>query len=353
VPDGPRLKVVHVAVDAHNLARDDRGIGRYARAVLSRAVRDPGFRWTFVVRDLFPKRAAVAHALGADAVEVVRRVPRDADVVWFPWNGTFLRTDVPSVATVHDAAPFAFPAADPRTRAVEQNPFLATANTARRILVQSHFTADEVERRLGVAPERIVVTPLAVDAVFAPGTPDAPDPLPPELRGRRYVLHVGAHDERKNTATLIAAFARAFPAGDVALAFTRRPPAEPALPPGGVVIDAPDDATLAALYRGAALVALPSTYEGFGFPLLEAMACGAPVLAARAGSLPEVGGDAAAWVDDAHDADAWAHALRALLGDDDARAALSARGLARAATFSWERCTAQTLAVLGEVAALA
>jgi len=335
-----------VAVDAHNLARDDRGIGRYARAVLTRAMRDDRFRWTFVVRDLFPKRAAVAQALGADAVEVSRHVPRDADVMWFPWNGTFLRTDVPSVATVHDAAPFAFPSDDPRKRAIEQNPFLATANTARRILVQSRFTADEVEHRLGVAPERIVVTPLAVDDVFAPGATDA---LPAELRGRRYVLHVGAHDERKNTTTLIAAFARAFPAGDVALAFTRRPPS---LPAGGVTIDAPDDATLAALYRGAALVALPSTYEGFGFPLLEAMACGAPVLAARAGALPEVGGDAAEWVDDAHDVEAWADALRALLADDAARAALAARGPARAATFSWERCTAQTLAVLAEVATL-
>jgi glycosyltransferase involved in cell wall biosynthesis len=346
VPEGPRLNVVHVAVDAHNLARDDRGIGRYARAVLTRAMRDERFRWTFVVRDLFPKRAAVAQALGAaGAVEVARRVPRDADVMWFPWNGTFLRTDVPSVATVHDAAPFAFPSGDPRKRAIEQNPFLATANTARRILVQSRFTADEVEQRLGVSPERIVVTPLAVDPVFTPG---APDELPAELRGRRYVLHVGAHDERKNTATLIAAFARAFPGGDVTLAFTRRPPS---LPAGGVVVDAPGDAALAALYRGAVLVALPSTYEGFGFPLLEAMACGAPVLAARAGALPEVGGDAAAWVDDAHDAGAWADALRTLLGDDAARTALAARGPARAATFSWERCTAQTLAVLAEVAA--
>jgi alpha-1,3-rhamnosyl/mannosyltransferase len=340
------VSVVHVAVDVHNLARDDRGIGRYARAVLSRALHHPGFRWTFVVRDLLPKRAAVARSLGADEVRVARRVPRDADVVWFPWNGTFLRTDVPSVATVHDAAPFAFPARDARRRATEQNPFLATANTARRILVQSRFTAGEVERWLGVDAARIVVTPLAVDGVFSPG---APEGLPPELRGKKYVLHVGAHDERKNTATLIDAFVRAFPDGDVLLAFTRKPGA---LPRGGIVVDAPDDATLVALYRGAALVAVPSTYEGFGFPLLEAMACGAATLAARAGSLPEVGGDAAAWVDHPDDPDAWARSLRALLDDDGARAELAARGPARAAAFSWERCTAQTLAVLGEVAAL-
>jgi glycosyltransferase involved in cell wall biosynthesis len=337
---------VHVAVDAHNLARDERGIGRYARAVLSRALHDPAFRWTFVVRDLFPQRKAVARALGQATVTVARRIPRDTDVAWFPWNGMFVRTDVPAVATVHDAAPFAFPARDPRRRATEQNPFLATANTARRILVQSQFTASEVERRLGVDAARIVITPLAVDAAFTPGPAGPP---PPALRGR-YVLHVGAHDERKNTRTLIDAFERAFPDGDVTLAFTRRPPA---LPRGGVVIDAPDDAALVALYRGAALVAVPSTYEGFGFPLLEAMACGTATLAARAGSLPEVGGDAAAWVDDPYDAGAWAAALRALLADDAARSALGARGPARAAAFSWERCTAQTLRVLGEVAALA
>jgi glycosyltransferase involved in cell wall biosynthesis len=343
------VSVVHVAVDAHNLARDDRGIGRYARAVLSRALRDPGFAWTFVVRDLIPKRGAVARALGADEVRVARRVPRDAGVVWFPWNGTFLRTDVPSVATVHDAAPFAFPSSDARVRAREQNPFLTTANTARRILVQSAFTAGEVQRWLGVDEERIVVTPLAVDPVFTPAhESQSHAQLPAELRGRRYLLHVGAHDERKNTGTLIEAFARAFPRDDVALAFTRKPPS---LPRGAVVVDAPDDATLAELYRGAALVVVPSTYEGFGFPLLEAMACGAPTLAARAGSLPEVGGDAAAWVDDAHDADAWARSLRALMADDAARAELAARGPARAALFSWERCTAQTLAVLRDVAA--
>src|SRR6202011_3249675 len=176
-------------------------------------------------------------------VDVRRSIPRDADVVWFPWNGTFLRTELPSVATVHDAAPFAYPAADARKRATEQTPFLTTARTARRILVQSAFTAGEVQRWMGVAPERIIVTPLAVDPVFSAGNRAA---VPSALRGRPYVLHVGAHDERKNTSVLIDAFARAFPRGEVALAFTRPPPA---LPPNGVVVDARDDATLVALYR--------------------------------------------------------------------------------------------------------
>lgn len=340
------MNLVHVAVDAHNLVRDDRGIGRYARAVLSRALREPGFRWTLVVRDLFPNRGAFARALNATSVEIARRVPRDADVVWFPWNGTFLRSDAPAVATVHDAAPFAFPSANPRIRATEQGPFLTTAATARRILVQSAFTAGEVERWLKVDAERIVVTPLAADPIFITGSEGM---LPAALRERRYVLHVGAHDPRKNTATLVDAYERAFPQGEVTLAFTRRPPV---LPHGGIVVEAPDDTSLIALYRGAALVALPSTYEGFGFPLLEAMACGAPVLAADAGALPEIGGDAAAYVEDPFDPAAWSEALRTLLADDERRAALARRGPPRAGRFSWERCTTQTLTVLRETATL-
>jgi alpha-1,3-rhamnosyl/mannosyltransferase len=335
---------VHVAVDAHNLIRDDRGIGRYARAVLSRAVQSPEFAFSLVMRDWFPNRRAIARALGATDVDVVRRIPRAADVVWFPWNGTFLSTKLPSVATVHDAAPFAFPAADARRRATEQTPFLRTAATARTILVQSAFTASEVELRLGVPASRIIVTPLAADAAFTPGEPQE---QVPELRDRRYVLHVGAHDERKNTAVLIDAFADAFPDGDVTLAFTRRPPT---MPSNAVVVDARDDAALVDLYRGAMLVAVPSTYEGFGLPMLEAMACGAPVLGARGGALPEVGGDDVAWVDAPHDREAWAAGLRALAADADERAALRTRGLARAATFSWERCTRQTLAALATAA---
>ncbi len=304
----------------------------------------PGTRWTLVVRRFFPDRRGLAAAVSDAPFRVARRVPRDADVVWFPWNGTFLDTTLPAVATVHDCTPFAFPARDERIRATEQGPFLRTAATATRIIAQSAFTASEIERWLHVAATRITVTPLAADPAFTPGPAGA---LPAALRERPYVLCVGAHDERKNTPTLIAAFASAFPAGEFALAFTRRP-AE--LPPHAVVVDAPDDHALASLYRGATLVAVPSISEGFGLPLLEALACGAPALASRTAALPEVGGDAAAWVDDPRDVAAWAAALRAIAADASARARLAAAGPVQAARFSWERCTAQTLDVLHAVA---
>jgi alpha-1,3-rhamnosyl/mannosyltransferase len=331
---------VHVAVDAHNLARDDRGIGRYARAVLRRALREPSFRWTFIVRDWFPNRRAMEQALGADAFTIAKCVPSSADVIWFPWNGTFLKSAAPSVATVHDAAPFEFPSRDLRIRAIEQTPFLRTAATARRILVQSQFTASEVHHWLGVERSRIVITPLGFDAVFHPGTATS---IPARLRKRRYVLHVGAHDERKNTSTLIAGFARAFPRGDVTLVFTRRPPS---MPDNAMVVGARDDAALADLYRGATAVVVPSTYEGFGLPLLEAMASGTPVLAARAGALPEVGENAVAWVDKPLEAKAWARGLSDLFEDDEQLREYAALGLERAGAYSWDRCAQQTLGVL-------
>jgi glycosyltransferase involved in cell wall biosynthesis len=184
----------------------------------------------------------------------------------------------------------------------------------------------------------LVVTPLGVDSSFSPrGEPRA------LTDGRDYVLHVGAHDTRKQTGTLIAAWERAFPQAQVALVFTRRPPQ---LPRRALVLDAPDDAGLVALYRGAALVAVPSVDEGFGLPLLEALACGTPVLAARAGALPEIGAEAAAYVEPVDDVDAWANALRALYDDAGRRRELATRGPARAALFSWARCTALTLTAL-------
>lgn len=333
---------LHVAVDAHNLTRDDRGIGRYARTILRRALDVPDVRFTLVVRDWFPRRRAIARLLGRDDARVAKRIPRDADVVWFPWNGTFLTTALPTVASVFDVVPFRFPAADPKLRTREQTPFLRTARTARRIIVPSRSTALEIERYLGVPPERLALVPLGVDPAFTPSG-DAfrlPD-------GRPYLLHVGAHDAHKNTAVLIAAWRRAFAPGEAALIFTRRPPQ---LPDGALVQAPPGDTELAALYRGAALAVVPSTYEGFGLPALEALACGTRLVASRAASLPEVGGDACRYVEDPTDVESWAAALRAAFDDDAFRAQAAVAGPLRAKAFSWETCVARTLEVFREAA---
>jgi alpha-1,3-rhamnosyl/mannosyltransferase len=113
-----------------------------------------------------------------------------------------------------------------------------------------------------------------------------------------------------------------------------------------------DDEQLRALYRGAELFAYPSLYEGFGLPVLEAMASGTPVLTSRVSSLPEVAGDAAVYVDP-RDTDSIAGGLGEALGDPARLADLAASGLARARTFSWDRTAAETLASLERLAGAA
>jgi glycosyltransferase involved in cell wall biosynthesis len=291
---------------------------------------------------LLAPRRRIAATLGIDRSSVVAAIPAAAKVLWSPSNGTDLATALPCVTTVHDVVPFLFPAEGFKVREREQAPLRRTAARARVILADSHYMASEIALRLKVPAERIAVVPLGVSPTFAAGGERGvlPD-------GRPYVLHVGAHDMRKNVKTLVAAWQAAFPTADVALAFTRKPEL---LPPGAVVIDAPSDEDLARFYRGAMFVAVPSLDEGFGLPLLEAMACGTPVVATRVAALPEVGGDVPAWINDPDDVDEWAFTFRRLTRSPEELATLGARGPAQAAAFTWERCAQLTLDVLRNAA---
>jgi alpha-1,3-rhamnosyl/mannosyltransferase len=331
-----------VAVDARFAVLDTRGIGRYARSVAPLVAAMPGVTCAFVAPGWGAPRRRIAAALGVEAHDVVARVPSDAAVLWNPSNGTDLDSAAPNVTTVHDVVPFAFPAARSRVREREQAPLLRTAVRARRIIADSAFGAGEIAARLHVERERIVVVELGVGAPFS--ALGARHVLP---GGRPYILHVGAHDLRKNVDTLVAAWRRAFPAGEPALAFTH-PPA--ALPPGAVVAEARDDERLAEWYRGALFVAVPSLDEGFGLPVLEAFACGVPALVSRAAALPEPGGDVAVYVDEPRSVDAWTEGLRSLAAGDERRDRLRVAGIERAALFSWRRCAERTLDVLREAA---
>jgi glycosyltransferase involved in cell wall biosynthesis len=320
------VSVLQVAVDARDLAHDWRGIARYVRAVLTRFARRNDVAVTLVERGLFGQHA-----------------PRRADVVWHPWNGTFFSARVPAVVTFHDAVPFRFPADDPRKRRNEQDPWLRSAASASGFIANSCFTVTEVERFLGVAAERQTVTYLAVEPdVFAPQGDVATLP-----DGRQYIMFAGAAEPRKNLATLLEAHALAFPDDAVPLVVAG------AAPPVGArvhALGAIEPAELARWYRGARVVAVPSSYEGFGFPLLEAMACGTPAIASRATSLVEVGGDGCVWIEEPFDIAAWAAALRETVADVWLRPQLRAAGMAQAARFSWDRCAEQTLTVLRRAA---
>jgi glycosyltransferase involved in cell wall biosynthesis len=331
-----------LGVDARDLLGDRRGIGVYLRAVLARFAAREDMDLTLLVSGLFPRRqfAAVARALDSDRFTLATRVPANTDVMWSPWNGTFLsRPGVAAVATIHDVTPFAYPPSDEREREKQQAPFARSAR-ATRVITDSAFSCGEIERYLDVERARLRVVPLAADARFVPGEATL---IPQVLRERPYLLFVGANDARKNLGVLAKAHAAAFPSGEVLLAcVTSESPA------GTIALADVGFTMLRDLYRGALAFVMPSRYEGFGIPPLEAMGCGTPVVASNAASLPEVCGDAALYVARYEDVAEWSAALRRIAGDASLRAELRDLGLERARRFSWERTADETLAALRE-----
>jgi glycosyltransferase involved in cell wall biosynthesis len=253
-----------------------------------------------------------------------------------------------TVVVIHDAASLRHPEAYSRAYVAYQRMVLPLiARRARLVVTVSEFSRRELVELLGAPREGITVIPEGVEERFSPDI----DPAGARSRyglARPYVLVVGTVSARKNLAVLERA-ARALAERGVELvvagsdrAYLRAPPVT--LRRLGYVAD-PD---LPALYAGARALAMPSLYEGFGLPCLEAMACGTPVVAASAGALPETVGDAGLLIDP-HDADAFAAAILAACEEDDLRERLAAAGRRRAAAHSWSRTAALTDAAIGEL----
>lgn len=298
---------------------------------------------------------------------------RAADVLHVPYWAPPLRQPVPTVVTVHDLIPLLLPAyrTDWRVRVYSRLVALATRRAA-AVLADSDHTARDVARHLRIAPERIRTVLLGVAPRFAPQSADAiarvraVHALPPA-----FGLYYGGFDPRKDLPTLIAAWRAVWDAHGLPLVVAGRPPsrehgsvrgaapffADPAalaraagLPEAALrSIGHVADDDLPALLSAATLFAYPSTYEGFGLPPLEAMACGTPVAVADATSLPEVVGDAGLRIAPG-DAGAWAGALVALAGDAELRARLARAGLVRAAAFTWGAAAERTMDVYRGVA---
>lgn len=217
---------------------------------------------------------------------------------------------------------------------------------ARALITVSEFSRRELARHLALNPFRLQVIPQGVDPGFSPASAEGLAQLRSRLSlPAEFALTVGNAKPYKNLA-LLAKLAPALPLPLVVLA------GEEArglgFPASTRVLDAISEAELPLLYSAARMLLFPSTYEGFGLPALEAMACGTPVVAAHAGSLPEVVGDAGLLVDP-HDAGAWGEAVRRLQLDLPLRRQLTERGLERAARYGWEECARRTLAVYARV----
>jgi glycosyltransferase involved in cell wall biosynthesis len=261
------------------------------------------------------------------------------------------------VVTVHDVAFLEHPHAYPRTwRLLYRAALIRTARTADAVIAVSRHTAEDLARHTKIDRRRIHVTPLGPSL---PPTDTVVDAVLDRLKiPPPYVLFVGTLEPRKNLVRLVRAYRRAAARGvehALVLAGAAGWNAQPLLReigyegPGRVVLTGhvPDE-ELDALYRGASAFVYPSLYEGFGIPVLDAMARGVPSVVSSTASLPEVAGEAAVPVDPRSTA-AIAEAIERVLRDRDLADRLREAGLRRAARFSWEETARLTLEAYKQV----
>lgn len=293
------------------------------------------------------------------------------DVLFVPAHVLPLYHPRRSVVTVHDLGH----RYHPQAHTARQRWYLEWSaryhvRTAAHLLADSQATRDDLVRLYGADPARVTVAHLGVDPALEP----LRDPGRLAEVWRKYgitgpyLLYLGTLQPRKNLVRLIEAFARIAdeplrPEGRPETAYLQlvlagkkgwlseeilARPRELGIEGRVVCTGFVDDADRAALYSGASLFVMPSLYEGFCMPVLEAMACGAPVACSHVSSLPEIAGNAALFFDPL-DVGAMAKAIKRALADEELRRAMAERGFERARTFTWARCARQVLAVLERV----
>jgi glycosyltransferase involved in cell wall biosynthesis len=326
---------VRIVVDATPLSHPRTGVGNYLRGSLRGLAEAAGAQHEVVAFAAVSMRSRQRLEDALDGIPVEQRLvtlPPSAHVwrmLWsrlgrpmverltgrldvfhfsdwmYPRQRSGLRSTI-----IHDLVPLHFPEwVHPRTRRQNLAKYRHAAETCDLIVTISEFTADDISERLGFPRERIVVAYPGVDERF---TPHSPGNSPAQ---EDYALMLAPGDPRKNHRNLAAALDRI---PDVRL-----------LAPEHVT-----DEELPRLYRGAAVFVYPSFFEGFGIPIIEAMACGTPVVSSSHPSLDEASGDAAVRVDPESPEAIAAGIERALVE----RESLVARGLEHARRFTWRAC---------------
>ena len=395
-----RRAAARIAIDYTSAVRQGGGIGRYTRELVRALVaQDPSSQYTLLVADPRPSPASLAPNARFRRVPVAdvwlqrlwHRLRLPLPVEWLAGDFDLfhqpdfvlppLRRGVPGLLTVHDLTFVRDPdSAEPSLRRYLNRVVPGSVARAAHVLADSAATRDDLIREYGTSPEKITVLYPGVDARFQPQDDPAERA---QVRGRYgipegpFVLSVGTLQPRKNYVRLIQAFARIANLRAQQLpvdSTTSTPPgladASPLLIiaggrgwlydeiyaeverqgltgrvlfPGFVA-----DGDLPALYRAAGVFAYPALYEGFGLPVLEALACGTPAVTSDVSSLPEVAGDAALQVDPTS-VDALAAELTRLLTDNALRADLRTRGPAQARKFTWESAAGQLLDIYRKI----
>ncbi|MGH9673359.1 MAG: glycosyltransferase family 4 protein [Bryobacteraceae bacterium] len=342
---------MRIALDAtYSAGSNLSGVGVYSSEILSglaRAHPETRFLWCYRTHRLL---ASLHCTLPPNARRRLLGESRPPSAALFHGLNQRLppRRSGPTVVTFHDLFVLteAYSTREFRRRFAAQA--RDAAEKADLIIAVSRFTAGQVEELLGVDPRRIRVISHGVRPA-GPATA-AREPM---------ILFVGAVQTRKNVLRLVEAFEQmpagwrmvlagsaGFGAGEILSRIAASPRATDIEIPGYV-----PDARLRELYRAASIFAFPSLDEGFGMPVLEAMAYGVPVVTSRRSALPEVAGDAALLVDP-ESVEEIAGALRRLAGDPALAASLTSRGLARARSFPWADAVARTWAVYRELVPL-
>lgn len=374
---------MHVGIDA-SAWDNERGFGRFTRSLVAAlAARDSGIRYTLLFGTL-PERpvpdsvaieiagarqsmSAAASGAGARGGADMRTQARaaarmGADVFFFPAHYSFypILSRMPKVVCIHDTIPERFPdLIFPTKRNFlfwRMKTKLATWQ-ATRVMTVSEASADDIAAILGVARGRIDVVTEGAEAIFRPKAGDAPRAASRARygipAGVPLLVYVGGFNRHKNVLRLIEAMPAILAACPEAhLAIVGRTTgarfwdnvdelqagaSRDARMSGRVVFTGEiSDPEMAELLNAAQALVMPSLWEGFGLPALEAMSCGVPVLASDRGSLPEVVGGGGLYFDPENGAQIAAQAVR-LLTEPGLQGELAARALVRAGTFSWDR----------------
>lgn len=354
-----------VGIDARAAAEETAGRGRYVRELLRALDRHDDAheyrlytrrRWDVPLDPRFEWRPIRAPDPWWN-LQAARAASRECDVmlssnsyltVWF--------LSIPGVPVVYDLVGFERALRPSWRSAIIERATLGFAlRRAAALIAISRATATELEARFPDVHDRLTVTPLGVPSAFERMPADEPTPdVPPG-----YVLAVGTLEPRKNLPRLVEAY-RALPedlqrahllvvVGRIGWRKGETISALEALGDRCLRLGVVSDEELRALYRHCTVFCYPSLGEGFGLPVLEALAAGAPVLASDRSSLPEVGGEAAEYADPT-DTRSIAAKLESLLRSPERRRQLAERGPRRAAEFTWERTAALTLHALEQAA---